>query len=154
VSLTLSFALTIVLVILGAALNPTAFSHLASSATATSAPPTATPRPTATLSPTPKPTATPLPLTVAITCASAVDYHYGKVCAHTHPGAKLYITVTYCSGNPATSPSLQGVFIANSHGDYTWHWTPQTTCRGQAHAAVSAAWDGLYVIAYQTFNVA
>jgi hypothetical protein len=90
----------------------------------------------------PRPTATHAPLSVKITCAQAVDYSSGKVCAHTAPGASLSITVTYCSGKVATSASLQGTRTANASGNYTWTWTPDTSCRGTATATVDASMDG------------
>jgi hypothetical protein len=126
--------------------------------TATATPlPTVTPAPTATPRPTPKPqpTRTPVPyvLSIAVTCASAVDYSYGQVCVHTHAGAQLTITVTYCSGHKATSSSLQGTFTANGSGDYTWNWTPQTTCRGSANAFITDDWNGQSVTTDPSFNV-
>jgi len=87
----------------------------------------------------PRPTATHAPLSVKITCAQAVDYSSGKVCAHTAPGASLSITVTYCSRSVATSASLQGTRTANASGNYTWTWTPDTSCRGTATAMVYAS---------------
>lgn len=122
----------------------------------------ATPEPTATPSPSPSPiptpTNTPVPpaapqLTITFTCASAVDYSYGRVCVHTEPGAALQITVTYCSGYTAKSKSLQGVEYANVGGDYEWDWTPDTVCQGPATADVTANWQGQYVANSDGFNV-
>jgi hypothetical protein len=89
---------------------------------------------------------------VTITCAQAVDYSYGKVCVQTHPGASLGITVTYCSGRAAKSASL-GPATADSNGNHTWTWTPQTTCKGAATALVSAAWNGQSATQSQDFQV-
>lgn len=112
---------------------------------------TATPRPTAK----PQPTKTPVPyvLSVTVTCAYATDYSYGQVCVHTHAGAQLTITVTYCSGHIATSKSLQGTVTANSSGNYTWSWTPDTTCRGSADAYITDSWNGQYASTDKSFNV-
>jgi hypothetical protein len=118
--------------------------HLAAPPKAATATPTAAP--TATETP------TPLSLTIAITCAQASDYASGHVCVHTAPGAALTITVTYCSGRPAKSSSL-GPATADSAGNHTWTWTPQTNCKGQATADVSASLNGDYAVASQQFTV-
>lgn len=97
--------------------------------------------------------AAPASLTLSFTCAQAVDYQYGKVCVHTQPGAALTIKVKYCSGFYATSKSLQGTKIANSSGNYTWHWVPETKCRGSATAYVTAKWNGQTVSKSDVFTV-
>jgi hypothetical protein len=107
---------------------------------------TPTPRPTDTA--TPQPTATLAPLALTFTCAQAVDNSYGKVCVHTHPGAQLTITVTYCSGRAAKSASL-----GPANGDHTWQWVPQTTCKGPATAVVAASWGGNSATNSTTFTV-
>src|SRR5437870_1251146 len=78
-------------------------------------------------------------LSLTFTCAQAVDYQSGSVCVHTLAGAALTIKVKYCSGYYATSSSLKGTHYANSSGNYTWHWIPQTSCHGPATAAVTAS---------------
>ncbi len=97
--------------------------------------------------------AAPASLTLTFTCAQAVDYQSGKVCVHTQPGAALTIKVKYCSGYYATSKSLQGTKIANSSGNYTWHWVPETKCRGSATAYVTAKWNGQTVSKSDVFTV-
>lgn len=136
--------------------DATATALAAPTATATprpspTTPPTVTPRPTAK----PQPTKTPVPyvLSVTVTCAYATDYSYGQVCVHTHAGAQLTITVTYCSGHVATSKSLQGTVTANGSGNYTWSWTPETTCRGSADAYITDSWNGQYASTDKSFNV-
>jgi hypothetical protein len=116
--------------------------------------PTATPKSTVKSTPTATtaPTATPVPLPLAITCAEAVDYNYGKVCVHTSPGAHLNITVTYCSGRDAKSSSL-GPATADGNGDHEWDWVPQTTCKGPATASVTASLNGQTASALQGFQV-
>lgn len=100
---------------------------------------TATPKPTPkpTPRPTPRPTTPPPPATLSITftCASAVDYSYGQVCIHTEPGAALEITVTYCTGYPATSESLKGTEYANGSGNFTWSWTQTQNVMGKQRPA-------------------
>jgi len=117
--------------------------------------PTTTTRPTSTATPRPQPTATPVPyqLGITVTCADAVDYSYGEVCVHTHAGAQLTIVVTYCTGYTAKSASLQGTFTADSGGNYTWNWTPETKCHGQADAFITDNWNGQQVTTDPTFNV-
>ena len=118
--------------------------------------PTPTPTPKPTIAPThaPQPTQPPPPqLFINFTCAQAVDYSYGRVCVHTLAGAALTITVTYCSGYPATSASLQGTVYANGSGNYEWDWTPETSCRGQATADVTAIWKGQSTSNTDDFNV-
>jgi hypothetical protein len=77
-------------------------------------------------------------LMLQFTCAQATDYQSGTVCVHTQAGAALSITVTYCSGYRAVSSSLQGTVYADASGNYTWTWTPETTCLGPAVAHVTA----------------
>lgn len=123
-------------------------------ATATAAATATThPSPTATPKPKPKPTPTPAKLTIQFTCAHAVDHSSGSVCVHTLPGATLSITITYCSHHQATSNSLKGTHTADSSGNYTWTWTPDTTCKGTATAAVTASKNGQTVSGSKQFTV-
>ena len=138
---------------------------LVSSLAATQAPtdtlePTDTPEPTdddtpdtdtLTPTPTPEPTQSPVQqsvqqpaaqLFVTITSAYATDSSSDSVSVHTLPGAALTISVTYCSGRSATSESLQGTKYADSAGNYTWTWEPETKCKGTATAYVSASLNG------------
>jgi len=125
-------------------------------ATATALP-TATPVPTRvpTPTPTPRPQPTPAPppaaLTLAITCASGMQNGLGLVCAHTHSGAALTITVTYCDGRKASG--LGGTAHADANGNYTWRWKVQTRCAGPAVARVTATWNGQTVTTTATFIV-
>lgn len=93
-------------------------------------------------------------LTVQITCAKAVANKSASVCAHTLPKAVLTIKVKYCSGKYATSKSLQGKKVADSKGNYTWVWKPETKCRGNATAYVMAALNGKQVSTSKVFKVA
>ncbi len=110
--------------------------------------PTDTPTPTPTPEPTQPPVQQPIQqqpaaqLFVTITSAYATDYSSGSVSVHTLPGAALTISVTYCSGRSATSGSLQGTKYADSAGNYTWTWEPETKCKGTATAYVSASLNG------------
>ena len=126
--------------------------------------PTATPTPSPTPTPTPSPTPTPEPvqqqapvqqpsgggqsapppaqLFVSFTGESAVDNSSSSVSVHTLAGAALTISVKYCSGSYATSSSLKGTEYADSAGNYTWTWTPDTKCKGTATAYVSASLNG------------
>jgi hypothetical protein len=105
--------------------------------------------------PAPQPTQAPAPqpLSIVFTGASAVDYSYGSVSIHTLPGATVSIDVTYCTGHEAVSRSLQGTELADSNGNYTWSWTPETKCRGAATAAVTASLNGQTVSNADTFDV-
>src|SRR5258706_4066035 len=121
--------------------------------------PTATPVPTRVPTPTPTPTPRPQPtpapppaaLTLAITCASGMQNGLGLVCAHTHPGAALIITVTNCDGKKASG--LGRTAHADANGNYTWRWRVQTRCAGPAVARVSATWNGQTVTTTATFIV-
>jgi hypothetical protein len=130
--------------------------HILPTPTATALP-TATPVPTRvpTPTPTPRPQPTPAPppaaLTLAITCASGMQNGLGLVCAHTHPGAALTITVTYCDGRKASG--LGGTVHADANGNYTWRWKVQTRCAGPAVARVTATWNGQTVTTTATFIV-
>jgi hypothetical protein len=92
-------------------------------------------------------------LTLSFTCALATDYKSGSVCVHTQPGAALTIKVKYCTGYYATSKSLQGTHYANSKGNYTWIWEPETKCHGSATAYVTDTWKGQRASASRTFVV-
>jgi hypothetical protein len=92
-------------------------------------------------------------LTIQFTCAQATDYLSGSVCVHTQAGAALTITITYCSGYKAVSSSLQGVAYADTSGNYTWTWTPETVCRGPATADVTAQLAGQTVTQSDPFTV-
>lgn len=97
------------------------------------------------------PAATKLSLT--FTCAQAVDYQSGRVCVHTQANAALTIKVTYCTGRSAVSNSLKGTQHANSGGNHTWTWTPETKCRGQATALVTEHFKGHSLSKSHTFTV-
>src|SRR5215469_8948693 len=90
---------------------------------------------------------------LTFTGASAVDYKYGTVSIHTQPGASLTITVTYCSGHKAVSDSLQGTSYADAGGNHTWTWTPETKCKGNATADVTANWNGQFIEQADNFTV-
>lgn len=117
-------------------------------------PPTAIPAPTATPRPDPTPRPAPPPphptppppqsihLTLTFCGASATDHVSGSVCVHTVPGAGLTIVVRYCTGHIAVSRSLKGMSQADSGGNHTWSWTPDTKCKGQATATVVASLHG------------
>lgn len=111
------------------------------------------PTPTPTVAPAPQPTSAPAQLTVTIILAQATDYSDGEVSVQTSPGAALTISIVYCSGKPAKSASLQGVEYADSGGVYIWGWTPDTTCRGQASATVTASLNGQTASASTSFSV-
>lgn len=92
-------------------------------------------------------------LSVTFTCAQAVNFASGAVCVHTLPAAALTITVRYCSGNNASSGSLQGTSHADAQGNFTWRWVPQARCRGEALATVTAKWYGQRVAKARYFVV-
>lgn len=90
---------------------------------------------------------------IEITCADAENNVYGEVCVHTTPGAAITVTVTYCNGLQAHNTDLQGTRYADSNGDYTWNWVPETTCPGTAVAHVTAGGSGGSSDASGTFTV-
>lgn len=101
-------------------------------------------------------TATPptsAPAAVQITCAQAQNNVSGEVCVHTTPGAALTIAITYCNGLEAHNTDLQGTRYADSDGNYTWTWAPETTCLGTATAHVTAGGVGGSADASGTFTV-
>lgn len=99
---------------------------------------TALPGASATLTATPPAS----PGAIEITCSQAENDVSGEVCIHTTPGAALTISVTYCNGLKARNTDLQGTRYADSDGNYTWTWVPETTCPGTATAHVSANGTG------------
>lgn len=123
---------------------------------------TATPTPTLMPTPTPEQAFTPVPtpelqqsaqqpsqpqsapasLFVTITNAFATDYGPGSVSVHTLPNAALTISVKYCTGSYATTSKLEGTRYADSDGNYTWLWEPETKCKGPATAYVNASLNG------------
>jgi hypothetical protein len=93
-------------------------------------------------------------LTLAITSAAATDHKVSHVGVHTLANAALTITVLYlCTNHIATSKSLKGTQHANRSGNYTWIWTPDTKCHGNARATVLAKEYGQAVKATKTFPV-
>lgn len=92
-------------------------------------------------------------LSLTFTCAQAVDNVAGQVCVHTSAGAALTIKVRYCSGYYSTTHDLKGTRYADAQGNYTWSWTPQTTCPGPATATVKARLNGQSVTKSDTFTV-
>lgn len=102
------------------------------------------------------PTVTPpsaAPAAIEITCAQAENDVSGQICIHTTPGAALTIAVTYCNGLEARNTDLQGTRYADSYGNYTWTWVPETTCPGTATAHVTASGTGGSSDANGTFTV-
>lgn len=71
----------------------------------------------------------------------------------TRPGAALTIRVVYCTGYPAVSRSLKGTQYADAGGSHVWTWTPETKCRGQATATVTASSNGQTVVRSTVFTV-
>ena len=92
-------------------------------------------------------------LSIQFTCAQAVDYQSGQVCVHTQAKAALTIRVKYCSGAYATSSSLKGTQNADSRGNHTWNWTPQTKCKGIATAFVTDMLNGDTLNTSKNFSV-
>lgn len=93
------------------------------------------------------------PLFVTITNAYATDYGPGSVSVHTLPGAALTISVQYCTGSYATTSKLQGTRYADSTGNYTWLWEPETKCKGAATAYVNASLNGQSASTSTAFTV-
>lgn len=93
------------------------------------------------------------PADIEITCAQAENNVSGEVCVHTTPGAALTIAITYCNGLEAHNTDLQGTRYADSDGNYTWTWVPETTCPGTATAHVSASGAGGSTDANGAFTV-
>jgi hypothetical protein len=93
-------------------------------------------------------------LTLAITSVVATDHKASHVSVHTLASAALTITVLYlCTNHIATSKSLKGTQHANRLGNFTWIWTPDTKCHGNARATVIAKEYGQTVRAVKTFLV-
>lgn len=93
-------------------------------------------------------------LTLAITSVVATDHKASYVSVHTLFGTALTITVLYlCTNHIATSRSLKGIQHANRAGNFTWIWTPDTKCHGNARATVTASEYGQTVRAIKIFVV-
>ncbi|GAC1426006.1 MAG: hypothetical protein PVS3B3_00090 [Ktedonobacteraceae bacterium] len=92
-------------------------------------------------------------LSIQFTCANAVDYKQGKVCVHTQAKAALTIRIKYCTGYYAVSKSLKGTQYADTRGNHTWTWTPQTKCKGPAIAYVNEQFAGRSFNAIDKFTV-
>jgi hypothetical protein len=93
-------------------------------------------------------------LSLAITSVAATDHKASHVGVHTLANAALTITVLYlCTNHLATSKSLKGTEHANRAGNYTWIWTPDTKCHGNARATVIAKEYGQTVRSVKTFLV-
>lgn len=120
--------------------EPTDVVPSSSSSSTVQAPGTVMPTASATPTPTPPPTAA--STAIEITCADAINNISGEVCVHTTPGAAISISVTYCNGLEARNTDLQGTRYADSDGNYTWSWVPETTCPGTANIHVTANGTG------------
>ena len=92
-------------------------------------------------------------LSIQFTCANAIDNKQGKVCVHTQAKAALTIRIKYCTGYYAVSKSLKGTQYADTHGNHTWTWTPQTKCKGPAAAYVNEQFGGHSLNAVDKFTV-
>jgi hypothetical protein len=93
-------------------------------------------------------------LSLAITSVAATDHKGSHIGVHTLANAALTITVLYlCTNHIATSKSLKGTQHANRAGNFTWIWTPDTKCHGNARATVLAKEYGQTVRAVKTFLV-
>jgi hypothetical protein len=95
----------------------------------------------------------PAKLFVSFTSATAVDNSSGSVSVNTLPSAALTISVKYCSGSYADSSSLKGTKYADSSGNYTWSWIPDTKCKGTATAYVTASLNGQSASGSKDFTV-
>ena len=92
-------------------------------------------------------------LSIQFTCANAVDNKKGNVCVHTQAKAALTIRIRYCTGYYAVSKSLKGTQSADTHGNHTWTWIPQTKCKGPATAYVNEKFGGQSFNAVDKFTV-
>ena len=92
-------------------------------------------------------------LSIQFTCANAVDNKQGNVCVHTQAKAALTIRIKYCSGYYAVSKSLKGTQYADTRGNHTWTWTPQTKCKGTATAYVKEQFGSQSLNATDKFTV-
>jgi hypothetical protein len=93
-------------------------------------------------------------LTLTMTSIVATDHRTSHVGVHTLANAVLTITVLYlCTDHIATSKSLKGSEHANPQGNYTWVWTPDTKCHGNARATVTAKEYGQTMTVVKTFLV-
>jgi membrane-bound lytic murein transglycosylase len=66
---------------------------------------------------------------------------------HTLPGAAITIELTYCG------QSSKETKYADSTGEYTFNWTPDTKCGGMATARVTASSNGQYSTSSTSFSV-
>src|SRR5450631_2447951 len=93
-------------------------------------------------------------LTLAITSVAATNHKGSHIGVHTLANAALTITVLYlCTNHIATSKSLKGTQHANRAGNFTWIWTPDTKCHGNARATVIAKEYGQTMRTVKTFLV-
>ena len=92
-------------------------------------------------------------LSIQFTCANAIDNKQGNVCVHTQAKAALTIRIKYCTGYYAVSKSLKGTQSADTHGNHTWTWIPQTKCKGPAAAYVNEKFGGQSLNAIDKFTV-
>src|SRR5258708_1237968 len=146
-------ALVVLIAVIAAVANGGSNSTSTSRPTPTAQPTqAATPTPTTvpTKKPTPAPTHQPTQIAQLAITFTLVDS--GDVAVHTLPGAALTIKVLYCSGNYATSQSLQGTVKADIAGDYIWNWNVETSCHGRATAYVTASLNGKTVSGQAKFT--
>jgi len=82
---------------------------------------------------------------VSISSTSTQDSSSIKV--HTLPGAEITIELTYCGH------STKETKHADSAGDYTLNWRPDTKCGGMASATVTASSNGQSATSSTSFSV-
>ena len=84
-------------------------------------------------------------LSVSISSTSTQDS--SSINVHTLPGAAITIELAYCGH------SSKETKYADSAGDYTLNWKPDTKCGGMATATVTASSNGQSATSSTSFSV-
>jgi glucose/arabinose dehydrogenase len=82
-----------------------------------------------------------------VSISSTATQDSSSINVHTLPGAAITIELTYCGH------SSKETKYADSAGDYTLNWKPDTKCGGMATATVTASSNGQSATSSTSFSV-
>lgn len=82
-----------------------------------------------------------------VSISSTTTQNSSSISVHTLPGAAITIDLAYCGH------TSQQTHYADSAGEYTLNWTPDTKCGGTATATVTASSNGQTSTSSTSFSV-
>jgi hypothetical protein len=82
-----------------------------------------------------------------VSISSTTTQNSSSISVHTLPGAAITIDLAYCGH------TSKQTYYADSAGDYTLNWAPDTKCGGTATATVTASANGQTSTSSTSFSV-